>query len=129
MSPRSSLDDGTTSVRSYSRSRNGSLSQPGMDLSDGDMSTYGGMGASGDEDDDELDDEDDQLLADLRADDIPVTGFAVASNKRNADFHDLFPNVPEGDYLIEGAFVAKCSSAELLHAIGQTTGAHCSARS
>lgn len=101
MSPRSSLDDGTTSVRSYSRSRNGSLSQPGMDLSDGDMSTYGGMGASGDEDDDELDDEDDQLLADLRADDIPVTGFAVASNKRNADFHDLFPNVPEGDYLIE----------------------------
>ncbi|KAF8172872.1 hypothetical protein BJ912DRAFT_932227 [Pholiota molesta] len=24
-------------------------------------------------------------------DDIPVTGFAVASNKRNADFHELFP--------------------------------------
>ncbi len=34
--------------------------------------------------------------------DIPVTGFAVASNKRNADFHELFPTVPEGDYLIEG---------------------------
>ncbi|KAF8172875.1 hypothetical protein BJ912DRAFT_1065505 [Pholiota molesta] len=34
-------------------------------------------------------------------DDIPVTGFAVASNKRNADFHELFPTVPEGDYLIE----------------------------
>ena len=33
---------------------------------------------------------------------IPVTGFAVASNKRNADFHDMFPQVPEGDYLIEG---------------------------
>ncbi|PPQ66054.1 hypothetical protein CVT24_000236 [Panaeolus cyanescens] len=33
--------------------------------------------------------------------DIPVTGFAVASNKRNADFHELFPGVPEGDYLIE----------------------------
>ncbi|KAH8110583.1 hypothetical protein DFH11DRAFT_1619082 [Phellopilus nigrolimitatus] len=33
--------------------------------------------------------------------DIPVTGFAVASSKRNADFHDMFPDVPEGDYLIE----------------------------
>ncbi|KAI5885358.1 GRAM-domain-containing protein, partial [Schizophyllum commune H4-8] len=29
------------------------------------------------------------------------TGFAVASSKRNADFHELFPAVPEGDYLIE----------------------------
>ncbi|KAG8943071.1 hypothetical protein FRC04_003217 [Tulasnella sp. 424] len=33
--------------------------------------------------------------------DIPITGFAVASSKRNADFHDLFPDVPDGDYLIE----------------------------
>jgi len=33
---------------------------------------------------------------------IPVTGFAVASSKRNADFHELFPSIPEGDYLIEG---------------------------
>ncbi|KAJ7047913.1 hypothetical protein C8F04DRAFT_935867 [Mycena alexandri] len=38
---------------------------------------------------------------DLGEDDIPVTGFAVASNKRNADFHDLFPGIPEGDYLID----------------------------
>jgi hypothetical protein len=38
--------------------------------------------------------------------DIPVTGFAVASNKRNADFHELFPTVPEGDYLIEGESVS-----------------------
>lgn len=38
---------------------------------------------------------------DLHAD-IPVTGFAVASYKRNADFHELFPSIPEGDYLIEG---------------------------
>ncbi|KAJ7496928.1 hypothetical protein FB451DRAFT_1456936 [Mycena latifolia] len=37
----------------------------------------------------------------LGEDDIPVIGFAVASNKRNADFHDLFPSIPEGDYLIE----------------------------
>uniref|UniRef100_A0A8H8CQ57 Uncharacterized protein n=1 Tax=Psilocybe cubensis TaxID=181762 RepID=A0A8H8CQ57_PSICU len=39
---------------------------------------------------------------DIGEEDIPVTGFAVASNKRNADFHELFPGVPEGDYLIEG---------------------------
>ncbi|KAG8742606.1 hypothetical protein FRC10_001204 [Ceratobasidium sp. 414] len=32
---------------------------------------------------------------------MPITGFAVASSKRNFDFHELFPTVPEGDYLIE----------------------------
>ena len=30
-----------------------------------------------------------------------VTGFAVASKKRNRDFHQLFRTVPEDDYLIE----------------------------
>jgi hypothetical protein len=30
------------------------------------------------------------------------TGYAVASKKRNDDFHMLFKNVPEDDYLIEG---------------------------
>lgn len=30
-----------------------------------------------------------------------ITGFAVASSKRNAEFHALFPSVPEDDYLIE----------------------------
>lgn len=30
-----------------------------------------------------------------------LTGFAVASNKRNKDFHQLFRSVPEDDYLIE----------------------------
>ncbi|KAH7911600.1 hypothetical protein BJ138DRAFT_1150266 [Hygrophoropsis aurantiaca] len=48
---------------------------------------------------DESSGSDDEL--DLDEDDIPVTGFAVASNKRNADFHELFPAIPEGDYLIE----------------------------
>jgi hypothetical protein len=43
---------------------------------------------------------------DLGEDDIPVTGFAVASNKRNADFHELFPGIPEGDYLIDGAYTS-----------------------
>lgn len=30
-----------------------------------------------------------------------ITGFAVASSKRNFEFHQLFPQVPEDDYLIE----------------------------
>ncbi|KAF8419664.1 hypothetical protein EV426DRAFT_538315 [Tirmania nivea] len=30
-----------------------------------------------------------------------ITGFAVASKKRNRDFHSLFRSVPEDDYLIE----------------------------
>jgi hypothetical protein len=38
----------------------------------------------------------------FQEDDIPVTGFAVASSKRNADFHELFPEIAQGDYLIEG---------------------------
>jgi hypothetical protein len=58
--------------------------------------------ADGNEDDNEDDSEDDELLAELNDGDIPVTGFAVASNKRNADFHELFRTIPEGDYLIEG---------------------------
>ena len=32
---------------------------------------------------------------------MPVTGFAVASSKRNIEFHELFPQVPPDDYLIE----------------------------
>lgn len=30
-----------------------------------------------------------------------LTGFAIASKKRNRDFHDLFKSVPDDDYLIE----------------------------
>lgn len=45
-------------------------------------------------------DSEDEL--DLNDEDIPVTGFAVANVKRNTEFHDMFPSVPEGDYLIEG---------------------------
>lgn len=40
---------------------------------------------------------------DLDADDLPVTGFAVASNMRNQEFHKMFQGIPEGDYLIDGA--------------------------
>ncbi|ELU44210.1 GRAM domain-containing protein [Rhizoctonia solani AG-1 IA] len=35
----------------------------------------------------------------------PIPGFVVASSKRNADFHELFPNIPEGDYLVQGEYI------------------------
>ena len=54
--------------------------------------------SSGGEGTDDSSDDADEVTADL----MPVTGFAVASSKRNADFHELFPDIPEGDYLIEG---------------------------
>ena len=47
--------------------------------------------------------EDDSDDLDLDAD-IPVTGFAVASARRNQEFHDMFGSIPEGDYLIEGMY-------------------------
>lgn len=50
----------------------------------------------------ETDEESSDDVDDVTADLMPVTGFAVASSKRNADFHELFPDIPEGDYLIEG---------------------------
>lgn len=39
-------------------------------------------------------------------DEIPITGFAVATMKRNQDFHELFPQVPSDDYLIDGMWHA-----------------------
>lgn len=78
------------------RSRHASITYATSDLSDRD--SYRSV-----HDSRESSEEDDSDL-DLDPDDIPVTGFAVASNKRNQDFHELFPNIPEGDYLIEGVF-------------------------
>lgn len=37
----------------------------------------------------------------------PIPGFVVAGSKRNADFHELFPNVPEMDYLIQGKLIVR----------------------
>ena len=54
----------------------------------------------------EEDDEEDEDASDSDPEEhLPVTGFAVASNKRQADFHALFTSVDEGDYLIEGELV------------------------
>ena len=60
--------------------------------------------AEGHDDEDKDDSDDDALLAEQNDSDIPVTSFAVASNKYNADFHELFKLIPEGDYLVEGVF-------------------------
>ena len=86
------------------RSRQTSLSYPASEFSDRD-SFVSGLENGSDEDDD----------LDLDADDIPVTGFAVASARRNQEFHEMFPTVPEGDYLIDGAsrcfiYVAPCTA-------------------
>ncbi|RDL31361.1 Uncharacterized protein BP5553_09570 [Venustampulla echinocandica] len=40
-------------------------------------------------------------ISDPRAGQPKITGFAVASKKRNRDFHSLFKSVPDDDYLIE----------------------------
>lgn len=52
------------------------------------------------EDSDDVYDSPDALS--FEDDEMPVTGFAVASSRRNVDFHELFPDIEEGDYLIEG---------------------------
>ncbi|KZV62799.1 hypothetical protein PENSPDRAFT_758451 [Peniophora sp. CONT] len=81
------------------RSRAGSVSNA-SDAGDGGFSSAVSDASSSAGGADDSESEDAALLAQLGAD-IPVTGFAVASNKRNYDFHELFPSVPEGDYLIE----------------------------
>ena len=62
------------------------------------------LSAEGHDDEDEDDSDDDALLVEQNDGDIPVTSFAVASNKYNMDFHKLFKLIPEGDYLVEGVF-------------------------
>jgi hypothetical protein len=86
------------------------------------FSTHTGSNATGEEHDDSFGDESDTTEeSDSDEDDyeddarsvatkssyysrasLPVHGFAVASNKRNLEFHALFPEIDEGDYLIEG---------------------------
>ncbi|KAJ7589595.1 hypothetical protein C8J56DRAFT_36002 [Mycena floridula] len=60
---------------------------------------YSGLEESTSEEDSS--DRDDDDLMDLDLEENAVTGFAVASNRRNADFHEMFPVVPDSDYLIE----------------------------
>jgi hypothetical protein len=89
------------------RPRQDSFSARPLEHESGSVSSTDGQDAEGEGDDSE----DDELLAELNDGDIPVTGFAVASNKRNADFHELFRTIPEGDYLIEGVSSVSVSPA------------------
>lgn len=93
----------------------------------GDESDTSEESGSDDDDDDEEDDSRSVATRNSRFShaDLPVHGFAVASNKRNIEFHALFPEIDEGDYLIDGEHVARtylrglCSS--LLHRLRMCT--------
>jgi hypothetical protein len=104
---RTSLDLPSASPRKRRPSQSISISihsENNSEVYSDDRGEYSGVeGNTTDENDSES--EDDLMDLELTEDDIPVTGFAVASNKRNADFHELFPNIPEGDYLIEGEWI------------------------
>jgi hypothetical protein len=89
---------GHGSTKSAPSSRRGSKRNPYLKSShrpDGE-----GSDAALEFDDDE--DDDDEDFDSEHESGLPVTGFAVASNRRNAEFHQMFPLVDEGDYLIEG---------------------------
>lgn len=68
----------------------------------GTVDYYSGLEDETSDDEDDSDAGDVLHDLDLANNEMPVTGFAVANSRRNADFHDLFPTIPEGDYLIEG---------------------------
>ena len=89
---------GHGSTKSAPSSRRGSRRNPYLKSShrpDGE-----GSDAALEFDDDEDDDDDD--FDSEHESGLPVTGFAVASNRRNAEFHQMFPRIDEGDYLITG---------------------------
>ena len=87
------------------RSRRSTTGRP-RDLSNASSSTAHPTEGSGS--DDSAYDSGDAL--DFGDDDIPITGFAVATMKRNQEFHELFPTIPADDYLIDGVSFARCSS-------------------
>jgi len=65
---------------------------------------YSGLEDSSSEGESDEESEDDPLNdIEYEEDEIPVTGFAVASSRRNQEFHELFTTIPAEDYLIEGA--------------------------
>ncbi|GJJ13421.1 hypothetical protein Clacol_007675 [Clathrus columnatus] len=88
---------------SASTSVNGSQdpSTPYRSMTFDSISTYKEDGSSSSPSDEEEDETSQDELDPLSNGVAPITGFAVASNKRTADFHALFPTVPEGDYLID----------------------------
>jgi len=84
-----------SSLRHRGRKQQKSISQ------DADRAGYdSGIGEDSNSDDNHNDSGSD--TGSTNDEDRPITGFAVAGSRRNAEFHELFPSVPEDDYLIEG---------------------------
>lgn len=116
-----SLGQSTASV-SPVRNRHRTTGRP-RDVSSASISTTQPTdGAAGSDSDDSDYDSGDAL--NFGDDDIPITGFAVATMKRNQEFHELFPTIPTDDYLIDGEPFARCLLNGLL-TITQTMDAHC----
>lgn len=88
-----SLMRGSSSKYGLSKRDSSSQDRDGADSDRG--STYGGNGGEGLMSMDSMGDFD-QVVNQLG------TGYAVASSKRNAEFHAIFKNIPDDDYLIEG---------------------------
>lgn len=97
----------TSSRHTKGRSRASSTASRGSYLEEDGTTSEESTGSESDDDDSGPDDPDafsideSRKSWDSRASSLPVTGFAVASNRRNADFHAMFPEIDEGDYLIE----------------------------
>jgi hypothetical protein len=100
------LTDDSVSTAQPKRTSNRS---PYLVRGDGDSSVRGVEGDDEESRRDFSEDEEEEESDSDLDDSLPVTGFAVASNRRNADFHALFPTVDEGDYLIEGETVERLS--------------------
>jgi hypothetical protein len=98
----------STASGSPVRSRRSTTARP-RDVSNASISTAQPVdGPEGSNSEDSDYDSADAL--DFGDDDIPITGFAVATMKRNQEFHDLFPTIPPDDYLIDGMSFAHCLS-------------------
>ncbi|GAA6004728.1 GRAM and VASt domain-containing protein [Rhodotorula paludigena] len=94
-SARSSLESHISPAASSGYFAGAEADGGGGGMSDEQLSLYGGVdAATGFLSMDQLGDFDD-VVSQLG------TGYAVASSKRNAEFHALFRNIPDDDYLIE----------------------------
>lgn len=93
--PNGSLFEGDQGIRRSGsvRSRVGAVTRRHRNSSSATGNTVGTIGT--------LNGASQTTLGNANASTPKLTGFAVASKKRNRDFHQLFRSIPEDDYLIE----------------------------
>lgn len=93
--PNGSLFEGDQGIRRSGsvRSRVGAVTRRHRNSSSATGNTVGTLGT--------LNGASQTTLGNANASTLKLTGFAVASKKRNRDFHQLFRIIPEDDYLIE----------------------------